>query len=300
MKNYLPIAGQISHMGRKVPERMENLPEGAAKSTGKYPDIPTHHRNKLQKGRMEYMNKELLFAQTLEKVRAIAKEQGNCISEEQVKQEFEALELNNEQLQLVFDYLVKHKVGINQPVNMDDYLTEEERDYLQDYLDELAALPQVSPGEKEAITLSAMAGDLDAQNRLTEIYLPDVVEIAKIYTGQGVLLEDLIGEGNVAVAVGCGMLGCLENAEEAQGMLVKMIMDAMEEYIAENVSSEKADQKVVDKVNKVMEAAKELAEDFRRKVTIAELAAETKMSEATIREAMKFTGNNIEYIEEEE
>lgn len=246
------------------------------------------------------MNKELLFAQTLEKVRAIAKEQGNCISEEQVKQEFEVLELNDEQLQLVFDYLVKHKVGINQPVNMDDYLTEEERDYLQDYLDELAALPQVSPGEKEAITLSAMAGDLDAQNRLTEIYLPDVVEIAKIYTGQGVLLEDLIGEGNVAVAVGCGMLGCLENAEEAQGMLVKMIMDAMEEYIAENVSSEKADQKVVDKVNKVMEAAKELAEDFRRKVTIAELAAETKMSEATIREAMKFTGNNIEYIEEEE
>ncbi|MBQ6695327.1 MAG: hypothetical protein IJN16_01335 [Lachnospiraceae bacterium] len=246
------------------------------------------------------MNKELLFAQTLEKVRAIAKEQGNCISEEQVKQEFEALELNNEQLQLVFDYLVKHKVGINQPVNMDDYLTEEERDYLQDYLDELAALPQVSPGEKEAITLSAMAGDLDAQNCLTEIYLPDVVEIAKIYTGQGVLLEDLIGEGNVAVAVGCGMLGCLENAEEAQGMLVKMIMDAMEEYIAENASSEKADQKVVDKVNKVMEAAKELAEDFRRKVTIAELAAETKMSEATIREAMKFTGNNIEYIEEEE
>ncbi len=246
------------------------------------------------------MNKELLFAQTLEKVRAIAKEQGNCISEEQVKQEFEALELNSDQLQLVFDYLVKHKVGINQPVNMDDYLTDEERNYLQDYLDELAALPQVSQGEKEAITLSAMAGDLDAQNRLTEIYLPDVVEIAKIYTGQGVLLEDLIGEGNVAVAVGCGMLGCLENAEEAQGMLVKMIMDAMEEYIAENASSEKADQKVVDKVNKVMEAAKELAEDFRRKVTVAELAAETKMSEAAIREAIKFTGNNIEYIEEEE
>ena len=246
------------------------------------------------------MNKELLFAQTLEKVRAIAKEQGNCISEEQVKQEFETLELNNEQLQLVFDYLVKHKVGINEPVNMDDYLTDEERNYLQDYLDELAQLPQLSAGEKEAITLSAMAGDADAQNRLTEIYLPDVVEIAKLYTGQGVFLEDLIGEGNVALAVGSTMLGCLENASEAQGMLGKMIMDAMEEYIAENASNEKADQRVVNKVNKVMEAAKELAEDFRRKVTVEELAAETKMSEATIREAIKFTGNNIEYIEEEE
>ena len=246
------------------------------------------------------MNKELLFAQTLEKVRNLAKEQGNCVSEDQVKEAFEALELNNEQLQMVFDYLVKHKVGIGQPVNMDDYLTDEERNYLQDYLDELDALPKVSEGEKEAITISAMAGDVTAQNRLTEIYLPDVVEIAKIYTGQGVLLEDLIGEGNVALAMGTTMLGCLEKPAEAQGMLAKMMMDAMEDYIAENASNEKADLKVVQKVNKVMEAAKELAEEFRRKVTVEELAAETKMSQNAIREAIKFSGNNIEYIEEEE
>ena len=131
------------------------------------------------------MNKELLFAQTLEKVKAIAKEQGNCISEEQVRDEFAALEMNNEQLQMVFDYLVKHKVGINEPVNVDDYLTDEERNYLQDYLDEIAQLPTYTEGEKEAITLSAMAGDMDAQGRLTEIYLPDVIEIAKLYAGQG-------------------------------------------------------------------------------------------------------------------
>ena len=246
------------------------------------------------------MNKEVLFAQTLEKVRELAKDQGNCVSEEQVKDAFDALNLNNEQLQMVFDYLVKHKVGINQPVNMDDYLTDDERNYLQDYLDELEALPKVSEGEKEAITISAMAGDISAQNRLTEIYLPDVVEIAKIYTGQGVLLEDLIGEGNVALAVGTTMLGCLEKPAEVQGMLAKMIMDAMEDYIAENASNEKADMKVVQKVNKVMEAAKELAEDFRRKVTVEELASETKMSQSAIREAIKFSGNNIEYIEEEE
>ena len=245
------------------------------------------------------MNKELLFAQTLEKVRELAKEQGNCISEEQVKQEFEALKLNEQQLQLVFDYLIKHKVGINEPVNMDDYLTQEERNYLQDYLDELEQIPTVSEGEKEAITLSAMAGDTDAQDRLTLLMLADVVEIAKLYTGQGVLLEDLIGEGNVAVATGCTMLGCLEHASEAQGMLGKMVMDAMEAYIAENASNEKVDQKVVDKVNKVTDAARELAEDFRRKVTVEELAAETKLSQTVIREAMKLTGNQIEYIEEE-
>ena len=34
------------------------------------------------------MNKELLFAKTLEKVKEIAADQGNCISEEQVQKEF--------------------------------------------------------------------------------------------------------------------------------------------------------------------------------------------------------------------
>lgn len=243
------------------------------------------------------MNKEVLFAKTLEEVRALAKEQGNCVSEEQVKDAFAALELDNDQLQMVFDYLVKHKVGIGQPVNPDDYLSDEERDYLQDYLNELEELPVYTDGQIEAYTMSAMAGDVEAQHRLTEHYLKDVVEIAKLYAGQGVFLEDLIGEGNVALALGAGMLGSLEKPEEAQGMLAKMMMDAMEEYIAENASNEKTDQKVVDKVNQVSDKAKELAEDLHRKVTIEELSQETGMSVKVIQDAVRMSGFQIEYIE---
>ena len=56
----------------------------------------------------------------------------------------------------------------------DEYLAPEEKDYLEHYLETLRALPQVSAGEREAITLSAMAGDGDARSRLTELYLPEV------------------------------------------------------------------------------------------------------------------------------
>ena len=63
------------------------------------------------------MNKEVLFAQILEQVRKTAKEQGNCISEEQVKDAFAELDLSGEQLQMVFDYLLKHKIGIGQPMD---------------------------------------------------------------------------------------------------------------------------------------------------------------------------------------
>lgn len=245
------------------------------------------------------MEREILFAQTLERVRRLAGEQGNCVSGEQVKEAFSELSLSEEQLQLVYDYLIQHKVGIGQPVSPEDYLTEEERDYLQDYLDELAALPVYTPGQIEAYTISAMAGDVQAQKKLTEVYLKDVAEIAKLYVGQGALLEDLIGEGNVALAFGVGMLGSLERPEEAQGMLARMMMDAMEEHIAENAASKNADKKAEERVNRVADSARVMAEELRRKVTVEELAQETGMSEKRIREAMRMSGFQIEDLTDE-
>ena len=243
------------------------------------------------------MNKELLFAQTLEKVRALAKEQGNCVSEEQVQEAFSALELNNEQLQMVYDYLVKHKVGIGTPVNPDDSLSTEERDYLQDYLNELAELPTYSDGQIEAFSIAAMAGEADAQQRLLEVYLKDVVDVAKLYAGQGVFLEDLIGEGNVALTIGVSMVGSLEKPSEVGGMLMQMVMNAMEDCIQEYNDTKSQDEKVADKVNQVALKAKELAQSLHRKVTVQELHEETGMSEKRILDAIRMSGFRMEDIE---
>ncbi len=244
------------------------------------------------------MNQEALFARTLEQVKEQAAGQGGWIGEEEVQEAFAPLGLSGEQLQMVYDYLVKHKIGIGAPVNPDDYLTEEEKNYLQNYLDELESLPKATPGEKEAITLSAMAGDLDAQGQLAIFYLPDVVEVARLYSGQGVPLEDLIGEGNLALTAGVSMLGALERIDEAQGMLGKMMMDAMEELIQQQQTAEKADQKMTQRINKVLEAARSLSEELHRKVTVEELAQEAKLSEKAIREAVRLSGHQIEYLED--
>lgn len=243
------------------------------------------------------MNKEILFTQTLEQVKKTAGEQNNCISKEQVEDAFAPLALSGEQMNMVYDYLHQHKIGIGEPVDLNEYLADEEKDYLDAYLKELQALPELSPGEREAVTLSAMAGDTDAQNRLMEVYLPDVVQIAKLYAGQGVYLEDLIGEGNVAVATGVTMLGALEHASEAQGMLGKMIMDAMEEYIAQNVEEIKKDKRIADRVNKVADAARELSEELHRKVTIDEVMTESGLSRRTIEDAVRMSGDKIEDLE---
>ena len=79
-------------------------------------------------------NKEKEFAQILEKVTRLAREQKNVISEQQVKDAFAQLQLTDAQLDQIFDYLKKHNVGIDEPVDPDEYLTREETDYLQEYL----------------------------------------------------------------------------------------------------------------------------------------------------------------------
>lgn len=243
--------------------------------------------------------KELLFARTLEQVKKKAKEQNNCIAKEQVREAFEELDFSEEQLQMVFDYLKKHKIGIEKPVDPDDYLTESEMDYLEEYRKELALLEKVSEGEKEAIILSAMAGEMQAQNRLIQIFLPQVMEIARLYSGQGVYLEDLIGEGNVALTVGVTGLGAFEHAREAEGALMRMVMDAMEDCVVENMQESDKDKKVAAKVNKVAEKAKELADELHRKVTAEELASESGMSLKSIQDAMRMSGFAIEDLEKE-
>lgn len=245
------------------------------------------------------MDKELEFAKTLQAVVEQAKDNGNCITREEVEEAFANQNLKEEQLELVLDYLIKHKIGIGEPVDLDEYLTDEDKNYLNAYLEELNALEKVSDGEKEAITMSAMAGDTEAQRRLIEIYIPQVVDVAKLYAGQGVFLEDLIGEGNLAVAMGVTQLGCLEHPSEAEGMLGKLMMDAMEEFITENVQAEDLDKKILEKVNAVSDKAKELAESLQRKVTARELAEETGVELEEILEAVRMSGENIEYIEKE-
>ena len=244
-------------------------------------------------------DREILFAKALAAVTRKAKEQGGMISQEEVERAFEELSLSEEQFAMVFDYLNKNRIGIGEPLDPSEYLTEEETDYLKEYQKEIELLEDISEGEKEALLLSAMAGQTTAQERLIRFYLKKVVEISKLYSGQGVFLEDLIGEGNVALSMGVTMLDCVESIEEIDGFLAKMIMDAMEEYISDDTDSHQTGEKVLDKVNLVNDKSKEMAEELMRKVTVAELAQEMQMDEEEIRDAIKLSANHMEYIEED-
>lgn len=245
------------------------------------------------------MDKEqLLFAQTLEQLKETARLQENMLTSEQVQEAFETMNLGEAQLALIHEYLQKNNIGIDEPGKVDENLTDEDVNYLNIYLDELKELPVVSDGEKRAVMMSAMAQDMTACNKLVEVFLPQVVEIAKLYAGQGALVEDLIGEGNVALATAVTMLDCVESIDEVEGFLGKMIMDAMQDYIGEDSDSKSVDEQILGKVNRIYDKAKEMAEELLRKVTVAELAKEMEIEEEEIYEAIRLSANHMDYIEE--
>lgn len=97
-------------------------------------------------------NQEILFAKTLEKVKRLAREQGNSIRKEQVEEAFQVLALSKEQLAMVFEYLEKYHITIGESAaEEEDILSEEEIDYLEEYKKELLELPVFSDGEKDAL-----------------------------------------------------------------------------------------------------------------------------------------------------
>lgn len=237
------------------------------------------------------------FAHILEELRESARLQGNMLTSGQIDEAFDQWQLDDGKLALIHNYFRSHHIGIDEPGEVEENLSGDDVNFLEMYLAELRELPPVSDGEKRAVMMSALADDTDAQAKLVEIFLPQVVEISKLYAGQGVLVEDLIGEGNVAAATAVTMLECVEKIDEVEGFIGRMIMDAMEELVSEDSDNRQIDENVLDKVNEVNDKAKELYENLLRKVTIKEVADELGITEEDVREAVKFSADRIEYIE---
>ena len=73
----------------------------------------------------------------------------------------------------------------------------EENDPLRLYLEDLASIPAC--GDPAVLAMEVAKGSESARERLVNLSLSRVVELAKEYTGRGVLLLDLIQEGSMGL-----------------------------------------------------------------------------------------------------
>lgn len=257
---------------------------------------------------------EQQFKKIMIQVRALAKSQGETISREQVHNKFLPLNVSEGQFLLIYKYLDEENVtlfdteeerlevsglGEGGSDNEGDtlHLSIEDDDCLKIYIDELNSLKIPEKEERQNIIEDILKDRESAASRLPEMYLKEVIDVARLYAGQGVALEDLIGEGNIGVLTGVGMLDCCENAKEVDEFMIRMIMDSMESMIMENFSDDEFDLKVVERVNELNDRARELAEEMERLVTVEELVRELGQEEEYIRETIGLSGNAIPYIE---
>jgi RNA polymerase primary sigma factor len=72
-------------------------------------------------------------------------------------------------------------------------------DSLRLYLREISRISLLSASRESFLAERAEQGDKEARDKLIEANLRLVVSIAKKYVGQGLSLEDLIGEGNIGL-----------------------------------------------------------------------------------------------------
>lgn len=244
------------------------------------------------------MDREVLFGQTLEQIKRRGKEQGGVLSEQEIEEAFACFSLDQSRLEMIHAYLKKQGIGIGEPADLDAVMDHRDRRYLERYVREIALEETLSSGEREAVTLRAMAGEISARQKLISLFLPQVADMARLYAGQGAAMEDLVGEGNVALLTGMEMLGALEHPSQVQGMLGRMIMDAMENLIAEHARSGDIGKQAEQRVNQVADAARELSDTLLRKVTVQELARESDITEEEIREALRLCAGKIDGIED--
>ena len=244
--------------------------------------------------------KELEFRKKLEEIITLGKKQNGSLTEGQLEEALEDMSLSKEQTEAIVEYLKTNKIGVGEPVNLDEFMSTEEKEYLESYLEEIFMLETIPKSKLAEVTMKAITGEKDAILRIINHYLPQVPDIARLYVGQGVLLEDLIGEGNVALTIMAGMLFEAETAEEADQMILQSILEAMEAAVIENGESEKEEEQIVSEINKIAEQAEELAQLLGRKVSISEVSKEMGIAIEQIQETIKIAGAKIDSIQPED
>ena len=256
------------------------------------------------------------FIEMLTSIVEIAKTQENTISQDEIKQYFSDIELEEEHYDHIYQYLSENNIKVKGFLYVPKQQGAEEKEqedseeskeiesknsiYLNMYLQELADIEALEEQEEIELLMALINGEEYAKKRLTEGWLIKVVELAKNYKDKNVLIEDLIQEGNI------GLLGGIESLcgkkEEIDGALYlkESVLLAMEHMIDESMTENDWESTVLAKTNLISEAAKFLAEDLGRVATLKELADYTKIEEDEIKDILNLSLDAIKIGEGEE
>lgn len=253
------------------------------------------------------------FQEKLEQVMNLAMSHDKNLTNEEILNIFGLNQLSAAQLQSLYEYLKVQGIRIQgADLNTIDFSkakvssketlsdTEDEEQVplgdddarcLDEYREYMKTLPLEKLGERVQLLASYGGGDTSVLERLTQLYLPDILAYARRIFRNDIFIGDLIQEGNLGI-----LTVFPEDIPEMDGdiWMKTQIFSHMNQWLEEQTEQKIHDNYMVEKVRKLEAAIREISDDDNQKFSIEELSAYLDMDEDEIRSVLNLTGEGSE------
>ncbi|HST88392.1 MAG TPA: sigma-70 family RNA polymerase sigma factor [Ktedonobacterales bacterium] len=158
-------------------------------------------------------------------------------------------------------------------------------DSLRLYLREISRIPLLSAQRELELARRVEANDREARNHLIEANLRLVVSIAKRYVGQGLALEDLVGEGNI------GLIRAVSKFDPSKGFRFSTyatwwIKQAITRSILEGTRAVRLPVYIMEEVMRVKRVTRQLYQELGRDPTTAQIGERLGISAERVSELL--------------
>ena len=160
------------------------------------------------------------------------------------------------------------------------------------YLREIGKIPLLTYEEELELAKGVLAGDEEAKQKLAESNLRLVVSIAKKYVGRGMLLLDLIQEGNM------GLIKAVEKFDYTKGYKFSTyatwwIRQAITRAIADQARTIRIPVHMVETINRLIRTSRHLLQQLGREPTVEEIAHEMEIPVEKVVEIQKIAQDPV-------
>jgi RNA polymerase primary sigma factor len=167
-----------------------------------------------------------------------------------------------------------------------DLTVEPNLDSLRLYLHTIGRVPLLSAQEEVCLAKRIERGDIAAKQHMVEANLRLVVSIAKGYVGRGLNFLDLIQEGSL------GLIRAVEKFDHRRGYKFSTyatwwIRQAVTRSLADKARTIRIPVHMVERLNKLISAERQLIQQLGREPSDAEIAAELECSPREVRDILR-------------
>lgn len=237
------------------------------------------------------------FQKKLQEILALARSRDSYMKKEEIQDFFREEPLEPEQLDLICGYLLSQKIAVegfeetgHSPEERSALSPEDEK-FLRRYREEAARIPAEKEGERQELLRLAAQKEDAVFERLSELYLLPVADLAEEMYCREVSAADLVQEGNLHVMLALRDLPAEE--KDLQNRILSRVREGMRAFIEQQKDQQCADRKMVSRVDELKENISALKEKLGRKVYLDELADYMKISQEEVEAVLKLAGEDV-------